>query len=226
VKRAGAKRYVRRAEPVEALRWTGDNIEEVMAFMEPHRPQYMAGFSNADDLIGTPGRVANKGDYIVRRLDGTAREILALPPEQFDARYRTQTVSESPGDSGEGDQRVVFEFHPECLEGENVREFHPEIVGAAMGALRTMLDPEKDARAHRDADILASCAVSEALKALVAVADLTQPVPGSSGGVEEAVAVFERKLREAEDEGQDFTVTASYLREVVLPELRRLEGTR
>lgn len=95
------------------------------------------------------------------------------------------TQPESPGNSGEGDQRVVFEFHPECLEGENVREFHPEIVGAATGALRTMLGPEKDERAYRDADVLASCAVSEALKALVTVANLTQPVLGNSGGVEE-----------------------------------------
>jgi hypothetical protein len=85
-----AERFVRRSEPVTAIRWTGDNIEDVMAFMEPHRPQYMAGFSNADDLIGTPGGVASKGDYIVRRLDGTAGEIWPLPPEQFDARYRAK----------------------------------------------------------------------------------------------------------------------------------------
>lgn len=96
---------------------------------------------------------------------------------------RGWSVPESPGNSGEGDQRVVFEFHPECLEAENVREFHPEIVGAATGALLTMLDPEKDERAHRDADLLASCAVSEALKALVTVADLTQPVPGNSASL-------------------------------------------
>jgi len=53
----------------------------------------------------------------------------------------------------------------------------------------------------------------------------TQPVsesPGDSG----VVAVFEQKLQEAEEEGEGFTVTASYLREVVLPELRRLEGVR
>lgn len=74
------------------------------------------------------------------------------------------------------ERTVTFTFDPECIEAENVREFHPEIVGAATGALRTMLDPEDDARAHRDADILASCVVSEALKALVTVADLdTQP---------------------------------------------------
>ena len=85
-------------------------------------------------------------------------------------------VSEGENGSGEeGEQRVTFVFHPECLEGENVREFHPEIVGTATGALRAMLDPEKDERAHRDADVLASCAVSEALKALVTVATL-EPV--------------------------------------------------
>jgi hypothetical protein len=95
----------------------------------------------------------------------------------------------------EGDQRVVFEYHPECLEGENVREFHPEIVGAATGALRAMLDPEKDERAYRDADVLASCAVSEALKALVTVANLTQqnqnnqPPQGEGGGMKLLTAI-------------------------------------
>jgi len=103
-------------------------------------------------------------------------------PQLFAGSPDCQPTPELLGEE-EGEKRVVFQYHPECLEGENVREFHPEIVGAATGALRTMLDPETDARAHRDADILASCAVSEALKALVAVASLNQTEsPGNSGG--------------------------------------------
>ena len=88
----------------------------------------------------------------------------------------TPSIPEDQQGSGveDGEKRVVFQYHPECLEGENVREFHPEITGAATGALRTMLDPEKDERAYRDADILASYAVSEALKALVTVAAFDQ----------------------------------------------------
>jgi hypothetical protein len=85
-----AERFVCRSEPVEALRWTGDNIEEIVAFMEPELPRYMGGFSNADDLVGTPGGVANKGDYIVRRLDGTGNEIWPMTAEEFGTRYRAE----------------------------------------------------------------------------------------------------------------------------------------
>jgi hypothetical protein len=75
----------------------------------------------------------------------------------------------------QGSDEVRISLDPACIEAENVREFHPEAVGAATGALRTLLQPDRDERAHRDADILASCAVSEALKALVTVAGLDQP---------------------------------------------------
>lgn len=70
-------------------------------------------------------------------------------------------------------QEVQIALDPECIEAENVREFYPEAVGAATGALQAVLDPDDDARAHRDADLLASCACSEAFKALVTVAGLS-----------------------------------------------------
>jgi hypothetical protein len=47
-----------RKKPVEitAIRWTGDNIIEVMAFMAPQEPVYVNNlshvkFTNADDLV-------------------------------------------------------------------------------------------------------------------------------------------------------------------------------
>jgi hypothetical protein len=50
------------------LQWTGENIADLMQFMHPAKPVYMAGFANADDIIGvnTPHglQFANKGDWI------------------------------------------------------------------------------------------------------------------------------------------------------------------
>lgn len=81
------KRYRRRPEFVDAILWTGDNIEAVVEFMAPVAPRYMAGFSNADDLIGTPDGVANKGDYIVKRPGPGRHEVRAMRPADFEALY-------------------------------------------------------------------------------------------------------------------------------------------
>lgn len=75
----------RRREEVDAIRWTGNNIAAVMDFMAPHKPVHMAAFSNADDLVGLPGGVANKGDWILRRADST--EIWPLTSDEFEAQY-------------------------------------------------------------------------------------------------------------------------------------------
>jgi hypothetical protein len=77
--------FKRRPDEVRAIRWTGDNIEAVMDFMTPIKPQYMVGFSNADDLIGIPGGVVSKGDWIVRRPD--ALDLWHLTDERFGERY-------------------------------------------------------------------------------------------------------------------------------------------
>jgi hypothetical protein len=87
---AGEATYQRRPDQVRAIRWNGDNIEAVMALMAPTEPRYMAGFANADDLIGTPGGVAEKGDWIVRRADGL--EVWPLKPIEFDRRYTSTAV--------------------------------------------------------------------------------------------------------------------------------------
>jgi hypothetical protein len=78
--------FSRRSEPIRAIRWTGDNIADVQAFMDPTAPRYMAAFSNADDLIGMPDGVAMKGDWILGRLDGT--DLWHLDAEEFHRRYQ------------------------------------------------------------------------------------------------------------------------------------------
>lgn len=104
----------------------------------------------------------------------------------------TQPVPSCLSEEGADDEKTVrIELDPECIEAENVREFYPEAVGAATGALRTMLSPEDDACAHRDADILASCAVSEALKAFVAVSTLS--APSDTGGAGAAIVLTQEE---------------------------------
>ena len=84
-----------RKKPVEitAIQWTGDNIDDVMAFMRPQEPVYVNNlshmkFANADDLVGieTPEglMVANKGDWIIR---GVEDELYPCKPGIFDATY-------------------------------------------------------------------------------------------------------------------------------------------
>lgn len=62
-------------EPDAAIEWTGDNITEVMAFMDPEQPIHVNSlselrFTNADELVGvnTPDglKVARIGDSIAR----------------------------------------------------------------------------------------------------------------------------------------------------------------
>lgn len=80
-------RYRKRPErpvEVEAIRWTGENIEAVVQFMAPGKPTYMAGFSNADDLIGLGTEVATKGDYIVKDSEGNCS---CCSADAFEAIY-------------------------------------------------------------------------------------------------------------------------------------------
>ncbi len=77
-------RFRKRPEEVEAIRWTGDNIESVMEFMHPIKPAYMAGFSNADGLIGLGAEVAAKGDFIVKDFD---ENLSCCSARTFDANY-------------------------------------------------------------------------------------------------------------------------------------------
>ena len=84
-----------RNKPVEitAIRWTGDNILQVMAFMRPQEPIYVnnlshMNFTNADDLVGIATaagvKVASKGDWIVRDAAG---ELSPCKADVFEAMY-------------------------------------------------------------------------------------------------------------------------------------------
>lgn len=81
--------FRKRPVVIEAVRWTGDNIEAVFTFMAPVRPIYVGGeFNDADDLIAIDtleGRmIAGKGDWIIR---GVAGELYPCKPDIFAATY-------------------------------------------------------------------------------------------------------------------------------------------
>lgn len=85
--------YRKRPVIIRALRWTGDNIAEVIVFMRPQEPIYVNNlshmkFTNADDVVGIETLegivVAAKGDWIIR---GTAGELYPCKPEIFEDVY-------------------------------------------------------------------------------------------------------------------------------------------
>lgn len=79
---------------IDAIRWTGDNIIEVMAFMSPSEPIYVNNlshmkFTNADDIVGIQTlegiMIANKGDWILRGIKG---ELYPCKSDIFFATYK------------------------------------------------------------------------------------------------------------------------------------------
>lgn len=84
-----------RKKPVEinAIQWTGDNIDAVMGFMHPQAPVNVNDlshmrFTNADDLVGIETleglMVASKGDWIIRGIQG---ELYPCKPDIFAETY-------------------------------------------------------------------------------------------------------------------------------------------
>ena len=60
---------------IDAIQWTGDNIDEVQSFMYPQEPAYMEPqFINADEMIGIETLegliVAKRNDYIIKGIKG------------------------------------------------------------------------------------------------------------------------------------------------------------
>lgn len=85
--------YRKRPVAVRALQWTGDNIDEVTAFMHPQKPIYVndlphVNFTNADDLVGIETLngvvVAKKGEWIIRGVQG---ELYPCAPDIFADTY-------------------------------------------------------------------------------------------------------------------------------------------
>lgn len=55
-------KYRKKQEMVEAIRWTGDNIEAVRGLLAPYNPDYRSG----DVLLALPTGFAKVGDWIIR----------------------------------------------------------------------------------------------------------------------------------------------------------------
>lgn len=90
---SNTRRYRKLPVEIDAIRWTGDNIIEVMAFMSPQEPIYVnnlshMNFTNADDIVGIQTLegivVASKGDWILRGVKG---ELYPCKPDIFAATY-------------------------------------------------------------------------------------------------------------------------------------------
>ena len=81
-------KYRKKPVVIEAMQWTGDNIQDIMDFMRPEKPRYMAEFSNADEILGIQTLegevVAQIGDWVIRGVQG---EYYPCKPDIFEATY-------------------------------------------------------------------------------------------------------------------------------------------
>lgn len=82
-------KYRKKPVVIDAIQWTGDNIDEIIAFMYPQEPAYMGPqFSNADELIGIETleglMVASLNDWILR---GVQKELYPCKPNIFQETY-------------------------------------------------------------------------------------------------------------------------------------------
>ncbi|WP_267244379.1 hypothetical protein [Streptomyces sp. PR69] len=86
-------RYRKRPIEIDAIQWTGDNINAVMDFMHPQEPVHVNSlshmrFTDADELVGIQTleglMVAGIGDWIVRGVRG---ELYPCKPDIFAETY-------------------------------------------------------------------------------------------------------------------------------------------
>ena len=78
----GPGRYRRRAQPIEAMRFTGDNAEEVIA--------WCGGSLDAQQHLHLDGSIhsAQPGDYILREdIPGDGYRYFPMPSAMFEHSY-------------------------------------------------------------------------------------------------------------------------------------------
>lgn len=73
---------------IDAVCWDGTNMQEVLAFMAPTHPVYIAGFGVPDDIAGIRTaegfQAISLGDWIMKDDDGSVHRV---GPERFEAMY-------------------------------------------------------------------------------------------------------------------------------------------
>jgi len=116
----------------KALKWTGDNIEEVFAFMSPTEPVHVnqlspISFLNADSLIGMWTErgleVAEIGDWLVRDGPGRFHPSKSAPEDQSDAQAEQLPVQPNASPSTVREQADVLD------ENRILRSALDEILG-------------------------------------------------------------------------------------------------
>jgi len=83
------KRYRKKPVEIEALQWTGDNLQECIDFLGDsyggHRADRTPGGKSEITVLTLEGRhIASRGDYIVRGVQG---EHYPVKPDIFERTY-------------------------------------------------------------------------------------------------------------------------------------------
>jgi len=82
------KRYRSRVVVKEAIRWTGDNLEAIRAFMSPVEPVLDQLLASRLHIMTLEGPMAgSRGDYLIKGLKG---EFYFCKPDIFEASYEEE----------------------------------------------------------------------------------------------------------------------------------------
>lgn len=84
-----SQRFRKKQVEVEAVQWTGENREEVEAFLAPVKPSF------SGDRLKLFMTFIPKGDWIVGDPDSTS--LATIPPETFEATYEPASAPEPQG---------------------------------------------------------------------------------------------------------------------------------
>lgn len=93
-----AKTYRKKPVEIEAVQWTGDNLDEVMQFCSGNATYELMSKGNSELVIMTledgsereAQHIASRGDWIIR---GVAGEFYPCKPEIFQATYEATPVA-------------------------------------------------------------------------------------------------------------------------------------
>ena len=95
--------YVRRPEKVEAVQWTGENIDEVLALSS------LVSYNHTTGTLQI-GYSVPVGSYVIRNNEGL---VYSVPPKEFNRLYRKPGVVHRDSKTGKFTSKAKTAENPE-----------------------------------------------------------------------------------------------------------------
>lgn len=102
--------YVSRPEKVEAVQWTGENIDEVLAL------SHLVGYSHVTSTLYVGFDVVPVGNYVIRNSDSFAYQ---MHPKDFNKRFRKPGVVHRDSKTGRFTSKAKTAENPEGTTTES-----------------------------------------------------------------------------------------------------------